>query len=186
MLRDALSLVPEYLRTTDRTAVHDFNEYQPQLGRRFRALKIWFVMRYFGLDGLRTRIADHLEQAARFAAWVDAEPEAERLAPVPFATVCFRWRPRGIDDDAILDRLNEQLMERLNGTGEVFISHTRLRGRFTLRVALGNLRTEPRHLERFWALVRELGPIVAGEASGHEAREHVADGRPDERDDKGG
>ena len=187
VLRDALSLVPEYLRTTDRTAVHDFNEYQPQLGRRFRALKIWFVMRYFGLDGLRTRIADHLEQAARFAAWVDGEPDGRapgagplrhRLLPLASA----RRRGRG----ATLDRLNEQLMERLNGTGEVFISHTRLRGRFTLRLALGNLRTEPRHLERFWALVRELGPVVAGEALGDEAREHVADGRPDERDDKGG
>jgi aromatic-L-amino-acid decarboxylase len=77
-------------------------------------------------------------------------------------------------------------MERLNGTGEVFISHTRLRGRFTLRVALGNLRTEPRHLERFWALVRELGPVVASEASGDDARDHVADRRPDDRDDKGG
>ncbi len=186
VLRDALSLVPEYLRTTDRAAVHDFNEYQPQLGRRFRALKIWFVIRYFGLDGLRARIADHLEQAARFAAWVDAEPAAERLAPVPFATVCFRWHPPGLDDDVILDRLNERLMERLNGTGEVFISHTRLRGRFTLRVALGNLRTEPRHLERLWALVRELGPLVASEGSGQGAREDVADQRPDERDDKGG
>jgi aromatic-L-amino-acid/L-tryptophan decarboxylase len=186
VLRDALSLVPEYLRTTDQAAVHDFNEYQPQLGRRFRALKIWFVIRYFGLDGLRSRIAQHLEQAAQLGAWVDAEPEAERLAPVPFATVCFRWHPRGVDDDVILDRLNEQLMERLNGTGEVFISHTRLRGRFTLRVALGNLRTEPRHIERFWALVRELGPEVAAEVSGHEAREHVADRRSDDRDDKGG
>ena len=74
VLRDALSLVPEYLRTTDQAAPHDFNEYQPQLGRRFRALKIWFVMRYFGLDGLRARIAEHLAQAATFAAWVDGEP----------------------------------------------------------------------------------------------------------------
>ncbi len=153
-----MSVVPEYLRTTDQAAVHDYNEYQPQLGRRFRALKIWFVLRYFGLDGLRARIAEHLDQAARFASWVDAEPHAERLAPVPFATVCFRWHPRGVEDEAALDRLNERLMARLNATGEVFLSHTRLGGRFALRLALGNLRTELRHVERAWALVRELGP----------------------------
>ena len=163
VLRDALSLVPEYLRTTDRAAVHDYNEYQPQLGRRFRALKVWFVMRYFGLDGLRARIAEHLQQAADLAAWVDGEPDAERLAPVPFATVCFRWHPRGTDDEARLDRLNQRLMERLNADGEFFISHTRLGGRFALRVALGNLHTESRHLERFWDLVRRLGPTVAAE-----------------------
>ena len=165
VLRDALSLVPEYLRTTDQPAVHDFNEYQPQLGRRFRALKIWFVMRYFGLDGLRARIAEHLDQAASFAAWVDHEPEAERLAPVPFATVCFRWHPRGLDDEAVLDRLNQRLMERVNADGESFISHTRLGGRFTLRLALGNLRTESRHVERFWDLVRRLGPQVVAQSS---------------------
>jgi aromatic-L-amino-acid decarboxylase len=163
VLRDALSLVPEYLRTTDQAAVHDYSEYQPQLGRRFRALKIWFIVRYFGLSGLQSRIADHLDQAARFAAWVDAEPEAERLAPVPFATVCFRWRPSGATDEPTLDRLNERLMERLNAGGELFLSHTRLGGRFALRLALGNLRTELRHVERAWTLVRELGPTVSQE-----------------------
>ena len=94
---------------------------------------MWIILRYFGLDGLRARIDEHLELAARFAAWVDAEPDAERLAPVPFATVCFRWHPRGLDDALEPRRLNERLMERLNGTGEVFLSHTRLDGRFTLR-----------------------------------------------------
>ncbi|MFI5262443.1 MAG: pyridoxal phosphate-dependent decarboxylase family protein [Candidatus Limnocylindrales bacterium] len=189
LLRDALSLVPEYLRTTDRAAVHDYNEYQPQLGRRFRALKMWFIVRYFGLDGLRARIGEHLELATRFAAWVDAEPDAERLAPVPFATVCFRWHPRGLDDAPILDRLNERLMERLNATGQVFLSHTRLDGRFALRLALGNLRTEPRHVERFWALVRELAPAVAAELRDElrdKPGDDVADGRPEAGDDKGG
>lgn len=187
VLRDAFSLVPEYLRTTDQAAVHDFNEYQPQLGRRFRALKIWFVMRYFGLEGLRARIAAHLEQAARFATWVDNEPEAERLAPAPFATVCFRWHPRGLDDEAVLDHLNQRLMERINATGEFLISHTRLGGRFAVRLALGNLRTESRHVERFWDLVRELGPGIASEAAlRDQSGDDVADGRSDARDDKGG
>ena len=95
-LQAAFSLVPEYLRTLDREApVLDYTEFQPQLGRRMRALKLWMLLRWFGLDGLRRRIARHLEEAQRFAAWVDADPDWERLAPVPFSTVCFRYRPRG-------------------------------------------------------------------------------------------
>jgi len=165
VVRDAFSLVPEYLRTTGgATSGRDYNEYTPQLGRRFRALKMWFLLRYFGLDGLRARIEEHIGWAADFAAWVDAEPDAERLAPVPFATVCFRWRPArylGREDDpavaATLDALNERLMARINDSGDVFLSHTRLRGRYTLRIAIGNLRTEPRHVARVWDLARQLG-----------------------------
>ena len=96
-LRSAFSLVPEYLRTLDRaTPVRDFNEYQPQLGRRFRALKLWIQLRWFGLDGLRRRIERHIEMAHEFASWIDAAPDWERLAPVPFSTVCFRWNPGSV------------------------------------------------------------------------------------------
>jgi aromatic-L-amino-acid/L-tryptophan decarboxylase len=166
VVRSAFSLVPEYLRTTGgSTSGRDYNEYSPQLGRRFRALKLWFVLRYFGLSGLRARLEEHIDLAADFARWVDSEPDAQRLAPAPFSTVCFRWRPRrfvGREDEpdvkVALDALNERLMARINETGEVFLSHTRLRDRYTLRVSIGNLRTEPRHVERAWALVRELGP----------------------------
>jgi aromatic-L-amino-acid decarboxylase len=161
-LRAAFSLVPEYLRTLDRVnPVLDYNEYQPQLGRRMRALKLWMQLRWFGLEGLRRRIAFHLELAERFAAWVDADPSWERLAPVPFSTVCFRFRPTrlaGREDEpevrAELDALNTRLMDAVNRTGEVFLSHTRLRDRFTIRMAIGNLHTEPRHVERAWALLR--------------------------------
>ena len=156
-LRSAFSLVPGYLRTLDRDApVRDYNEYTPQLGRRFRALKLWILLRWFGLEGLRQRIATHLAMAETFAAWVDADPDWERLAPVPFSTVCFRWRPAGRDlDEAAIDEANAAIMDAVNRTGEVFLSHTRLAGRFTIRVAIGNLRTEPRHLERAWTLLRE-------------------------------
>jgi aromatic-L-amino-acid decarboxylase len=154
-LRAAFSLVPEYLRTLDRDApVRDYNEYTPQLGRRFRALKLWIMLRWFGLDGLRRRIKAHVELAREFASWVDADPDFERLAPAPFATICFRYRPADVPDDE-LDELNARIMDRVNRTGEVFFSHTRLRGRFTIRVAIGNLRTEARHVARAWALVRE-------------------------------
>ena len=155
-LRDAFSLVPEYLRTLDReTPVRDYNEYTLQLGRRFRALKLWIQLRWFGLDGLRRRIERHIELAQTFAAWVDAEPGWERLAPVPFSTVCFRYRPAPLaDDEARIDESNATLMDAVNRTGEVFLSHTRLAGRFAIRVAIGNLRTEPRHVDRAWELLR--------------------------------
>jgi aromatic-L-amino-acid decarboxylase len=156
VLRDAFSLVPEYLRTLDRSApVHDYSEVTPQLGRRFRALKLWIQLRWFGLDGLRRRIDRHLEMARTFAGWVDDDPDWERLAPVPFSTVCFRWHPAGGAPEAQLDARNAEIMAFVNASGRAFLSHTRLEGRFTIRVAVGNLRTEPEHLERTWALLRE-------------------------------
>jgi len=155
-LRAAFSLVPEYLRTLDREApVRDYNEYTPQLGRRFRALKLWIQLRWFGLEGLRRRIERHLELAQAFARWVDDDPDWERLAPVPFSTVCFRWHPAGAATEADLDARNAAIMDAVNRTGEIFLSHTRLDGRFTIRLAIGNLRTERRHVERAWALLRE-------------------------------
>jgi aromatic-L-amino-acid decarboxylase len=162
-LRAAFSLVPEYLRTLDREApVRDYNEYTPQLGRRFRALKLWIQLRWFGLEGLRRRIRHHIELAQAFASWVDADADWERLAPVPFSTVCFRSRPRGwVGDEAALDERNAAIMDAVNRTGEVFLSHTRLNGRFTIRLAVGNLRTEARHVERAWELLRAAAAAAA-------------------------
>ncbi len=155
VLRDAFSLVPEYLRTLDRSApVHDYNEYTPQLGRRFRALKLWILLRWFGLTGLRARIERHIAMAQEVGAWVDADPAWERLAPVPFSTVCCRWIGDGTHDEATLDERNAAILDAVNRDGSVFLSHTRLSGRFTIRVAIGNLRTEERHVAHAWALLR--------------------------------
>jgi aromatic-L-amino-acid decarboxylase len=162
VVRTAFSLVPEYLRTLDHDRpVHDFNEYQPQLGRRMRALKLWMQLRYFGLEGLRRRIDAHCVMATRLAAAVDADPDFERLAPTPFSTVCLRWRPVGLvgrEDEpevrARLDAVNERLMGAVNATGEVFLSHARLHDRFAIRVAIGNIRTTTGHVERAWELLR--------------------------------
>ena len=156
-LRAAFSLVPEYLRTLDReTPVRDYNEYTPQLGRRFRALKLWIELRWFGLDGLRRRIDRHIEMAQTFAGWVDGDPDWERLAPVPFSTICFRWNPASMAGDTkAIDEANTRIMDAVNRSGEVFLSHTRLDDRFTIRLSVGNLRTEPRHVERAWDLLRE-------------------------------
>lgn len=162
-LRAAFSLMPEYLRTLDRVApVRDFNEYTPQLGRRFRALKLWIQLRWFGLDGLRQRIDRHLALAADLAATIGADADWELMAPVPFSTVCFRWRPKALAERVgdptvgeFLDTANAAIIEAVNRTGEVFLSHTRLAGRFTMRIAVGNLRTEARHVDRAWGLLRD-------------------------------
>src|SRR5262249_54111464 len=124
VVRDAFSLVPEYLRTVDSIGdgtERNFNEYTPQLGRRFRALKLWILLRWFGLDGLRRRIRHHLALAREFAGWVDDAPEWERLAPVPFSTVCFRHVPAALAGDAeAVDAHNAAIMEAVNRSGEVF------------------------------------------------------------------
>jgi aromatic-L-amino-acid decarboxylase len=167
-LREAFSLVPEYLRTLDReTPVRDYNEYIPQLGRRFRALKLWVQLRWFGLEGLRRRIERHIELAQAFANWIDADADWERLAPVPFSTVCFRYRPAQLagheSEEAIASRLdvsNQRLIDAVNRTGEVFLSHARLGGRFTIRLSIGNLRTEQRHVERAWELLRREAAAI--------------------------
>jgi aromatic-L-amino-acid decarboxylase len=119
------------------------------------------LLRWFGLDGLRRRIRHHLELAARFTAAVDAAPDWERLAPVPFSTVCFRYRAPGFaSDEAALDAANVAIMDAVNRSGEVFLSHTRLGGRFTIRLAVGNLRTEARHIDRAWELLQAAAAKV--------------------------
>jgi aromatic-L-amino-acid decarboxylase len=173
VLRDAFSLVPEYLRTLDRaTPVLDYNEYTPVLGRRFRALKLWFVVRYFGLAGIRRRIDAHCAWAAELASRVEADPDFELLAPVPFSTVCLRARPcalAGREDApevrADLDDLNERLIEAVNATGEVFLSHTRLRDRFTIRVAIGSLHTTRDDVVRAWEILRTEAARLAADGT---------------------
>jgi aromatic-L-amino-acid decarboxylase len=163
----ALSLVPEYLRTTRQGEAHDYHEYGIQLGRRFRALKLWFIIRYFGSEGMAARIREHCRLAATLAERIGAHPDWELLSPVPFATVCFRHRPAslgarlGPDVEARLDRMNEAILEAVNRSGRVMLSHTRLAGRFTIRVSLGNLRAGAEHVDRCWAELSEAAASVA-------------------------
>jgi len=154
IVRQAFSLTPEYLRTPD--AARNLMDTGVQLGRRFRALKLWMILRYFGADGLRARLRAHIAMAQALAGWVDAHPDFERLAPVPFSVVCFRAKPAGrVWTEPELAALNERIMSRVNAGGEVFLSHTVLHGRFTLRVAIGNMDTTERHVARAWELVGE-------------------------------
>jgi aromatic-L-amino-acid decarboxylase len=162
VLRRAFALTPEYLKTTEAGTVRNLMDTGVQLGRRFRALKLWMIVRHFGAEGLRTRLAEHIRLARLFADWIKADPEFELLAPVPFSVVCFRARPRGIAE-AALDELNERLLDGVNASGRVFLSHTRLNGRFTLRLAVGHLRTEERHVREAWNLVRRAAQLNTDE-----------------------
>ena len=159
IMRQAFSLVPEYLRTPEEDRVRNFMDYGIQLGRRFRALKLWMVLRAFGAEGLRQHLRAHIALAERFRGWVEASPDFELLAPVPFSVVCFRHHPDGLPEnsetEAYLKGLNEGLLESVNATGEVFLSHTQLNGKFTLRLAIGNLRTTEEHVRRAWELLQE-------------------------------
>ena len=152
-LKQAFSLVPEYLKTNDESTVKNGMDYGIQLGRRFRALKLWFVIRYFGREGLIDRIREHCRLARLFASWVEESSDFELLAPVPFALVCFRACPAGVED---LDALNEQIMNEINASGEAYLSHTKLNGIFTLRLSVGSIRVEERHLRKVWRLLQNF------------------------------
>ena len=155
VVRQAFSLTPEYLRTAEAGQVHNLMDTGVQLGRRFRALKLWMILRYFGAEGLRARLAEHMRLARMFADWVDAQPDFERLAPVPFSVVCFRANPRGaVLTEAELEALNQRILDEVNGSGEVFLSHTKLNGRFTIRLAVGHIRTTEDHVGRAWELLQ--------------------------------
>jgi aromatic-L-amino-acid decarboxylase len=156
VVRRAFSLTPDYLVTTEAANVRNLMDTGVQLGRRFRSLKLWMVLRHFGAAGVRTQLAEHIRLARLFASWVDGSTEFERVAPVPFSVVCFRARAS--------DAHNERLLEAVNRTGAVFISHTRLHGSYTLRLAVGNLHTREVHVARAWELLnslhRELGNSI--------------------------
>jgi len=166
LLKAAFSLVPEYLRTEE-PGVTNLMDLGVQLGRRFRALKLWMVIRAFGVEGLRERIREHCAIARWLAGAVAATPGFELAAPAPFSTVCFRAVPRGDDGDPAdgdrCDRFNERLLAAVNAAGPFFLSHTVLRGRTTLRVAIGNLRTTREHIEALWRLVGERAAALAAE-----------------------
>ncbi|HEX2162733.1 MAG TPA: pyridoxal-dependent decarboxylase, partial [Thermoanaerobaculia bacterium] len=154
VLRAAFSLVPDYL-VTEEAEVTNLMDTGFQLGRRFRALKLWMVLRAFGAEGLRERLREHCRLARRLAERLAAEPRFEVVAPVPFSTVCFRTRAG--------EEADRRLLAEVNADGRFFLSHTVLGGRFTLRVAIGNLRTEERHVEALWELLaaRAAGPAAS-------------------------
>jgi aromatic-L-amino-acid decarboxylase len=158
VLRRAFSLVPEYLVTAEQHEVVNLMDYGVQLGRRFRALKLWMVIRAYGVSGIVEILRRHMALAREFATWVADEPGWVLSAPPMFSLVCFRYAPEGMSDSES-DAVNQSILDRVNASGQVYLSHTKLHDRFVLRLAIGNMRTERRHVTEAWRLLREsLGP----------------------------
>ena len=155
ILKRAFSLSAEYLKTNQDSEVENLMDYGIQLGRRFRSLKLWFIIRYFGVDGLASRIKNHIVLAAELRSWIELENDFEIMAPTPFSTVCFRFNPGNLSEDD-LNRVNEMLLEKINQSGKLFLSHTKLNGRFIIRLTIGSIRHERRHIVDAWKLIKTI------------------------------
>jgi aromatic-L-amino-acid/L-tryptophan decarboxylase len=158
-LLGAFQASPEYLRTAYDPEVVNFRDWGIQLGRRFRALKLWFVLRSYGVEGLQALIRGHVALARELEGWIRQEPRFEVMAPVPLGLVCFRYRPEGLGD-AEVDDLNHRLLERVNASRRVFLTHTRLGGRYAIRLVVGQRATERRHVEQAWGLLRDAAEAL--------------------------
>jgi aromatic-L-amino-acid decarboxylase len=158
-LIEALTVLPEYLRNTatESGAVIDYRDWQVPLGRRFRALKLWFVLRWYGVEGLRAHVRSAVALAQEFAARVRADDRFEVVAPHPFSLVCFRLRGEG----AAADARSEELLRRINATGRVYLTHTRVGGKYALRLAIGAPQTRPEHVETAWRLIETAADQLA-------------------------
>jgi aromatic-L-amino-acid/L-tryptophan decarboxylase len=159
-LLHTFQMTPEYLRTEQDERVVNYRDWGIQLGRRFRALKLWFVIRSYGLEGIRALVRKHVALARELARWIENQPGFELMAPVPFGLVCFRYRPPGLADD-IVDRLNRELLARVNSTHRVHLTHTQLGGGFVIRMVIGQRQTEPEHVEETWRLIRDGAKAVS-------------------------
>jgi aromatic-L-amino-acid decarboxylase len=157
LLIKSLSVLPEYLRNkaTESGAVIDYRDWQVPLGRRFRALKLWFVIRHYGVEGLQHHIRRHVALAQEFAGWVKASNDFELVAPAPLNLVCFAHRAG--------DEFNRRLLERLNQSGRLYLTHTILNGRYVLRLCVGQTHTEERHVTAAWKLIREMAKSLTAE-----------------------
>jgi aromatic-L-amino-acid decarboxylase len=157
-LIQTLSILPEYLRNqaTESGAVIDYRDWHIQLGRRFRSLKLWFVIRHYGVEGLQYHIRRHVELAQQFAEWVSNDADFELATPVPLNLVCFRHRGG--------DAANQTIMDQLNRSGDLFLTHTKLNGRLTLRLCVGQTNTQARHVQRAWERIRQEAAKLASVA----------------------
>lgn len=158
----AFSIVPEYLSSSEQRASRSLMDYGVSLGRRFRSLKLWLVLSYFGRQGIIERLRYHMELARDFAAWIDEAADWTLVAPVHLGTVAYRYAPGRGDPDAE-DAANLEILRRVNSSGEAFLTHTSLDGRVALRLAIGNLKTTSAHVERTWELLREAAGELEGE-----------------------
>jgi aromatic-L-amino-acid decarboxylase len=157
-VRDAGTLIktfeilPDYLKTRTRGNVNDYRDWGVPLGRRFRALKLWSVIRSYGIEGLQDKIRKHISIAASLAEKISGEKDFEILAPVVISVVCFRYKPAGLNEDQ-LNSLNEKINHQLNDTGDIYLSHTTLNGKYTLRMVTAQTNVTQEHVEKAWQLI---------------------------------
>jgi len=167
-VRDAASLIrtfeilPEYLKTRTRGKVNDYRDWGIPLGRRFRALKLWAVIRSYGVEGLQSAIREHLRLAKMLAGLIKAEKNFELMAPVPLNTVCFRYRPDGMSDSEA-DSLNERINHALNDSGKIYLTHTKVNGRYVLRMVTAQTNVTERHVTEAWNLIRECASALSSQ-----------------------
>ncbi len=146
-------ILPEYLKTKA-TGVSNYRDWGLQLGRRFRALKLWWVIRNYGVEGLQQKVKYHIDLTESLKDKIDSSIEFERLAPVPLNTICFRYNPSHIDDEEVLNRLNEALLHQLNKTGKLYLTHTKLRGKYCIRFVIGQTEVQKTHVDNAWDLIQ--------------------------------
>ena len=160
-LLKTLAILPEYLKSQGGDEVRNYRDWGVPLGRRFRSLKLWFVIRSYGVARLKQMIQTHIKLAQELAAHIDMEDDFERLAPTPLALVCFRYRPAGVDQKSKLDALNETLVENINFSGAAYLTHTRLSGAYAIRISIGQTTTERRHVEDLWKLIKKTARTMS-------------------------
>ena len=160
ILKKAFSIIPEYLKTDEDKSVTNYMDYGIQLGRKFRALKFWFLIRYFGVEGLQKIIREHIRLGEMFADFIDRHPNFERLAPTPLSTICFRAVPNGNMTEEELNTFNKTLMDEINNSGKLFLSHTKLNGKFTIRVSISGIRTTEKNVINAWNLIQEKYNLI--------------------------
>jgi aromatic-L-amino-acid decarboxylase len=159
LLIKTFEILPEYLKTRTRGKVNDYRDWGIQLGRRFRALKLWSVIRIYGVEGLQEKIRYHIKLAAHLAEMITLEKDFEILAPVTINVVCFRYKPEGIEAGEI-NRINETLNHKLNDTGKIYLSHTVINGIYTLRMVTGQTNVRLEHVDKAWDLIRNTARSV--------------------------
>jgi aromatic-L-amino-acid decarboxylase len=156
-LLNTFSILPEYLRTSNQGKVNDYSDWGIPLGRRFRALKLWFVIRSFGISGLQEKIRHHLKLANEFNSWILDDGRFEIMAPLILNLICFRYNPGKMNDDS-LNKLNEEILCKINNSGKIYLSHTKLNGKYTIRIVIGQTYLERKHLTKAWSTILECLP----------------------------
>lgn len=154
-----LQVLPEYLRTQDQGKVNDYCDWGVPLGRRFRALKLWFVLRSFGTENLQEKLRMHILMAKELAEKIEQEEGFEIMAPVTLNLVCFRYKPKGIEDESEINRINEMLLKNINASGKAYMTHTKVDGKYAIRMVIAQTNVEQRHVDEAWELIKTRGGI---------------------------